>query len=52
MKYESKGEDKRQFHQEMRKIDKTNDILTELERKMYSHFGKKTSDDHLLNSHD
>lgn len=30
MKYESKGEDRRQFQQEMHKIDKTHDILTEL----------------------
>jgi hypothetical protein len=40
------------FSEEMWKIDKTNGVLSELEKKMYSHFEKKPSEDHLLNSLD
>jgi hypothetical protein len=36
----------------MWKADRTSNVLNELERKMYAHFGKNSSEDHLLNSQD
>jgi hypothetical protein len=52
MNHELKHDDRRRFEEEMWKVDKTSDVLTELERKMYSHFGRKNNEDALLNSQD